>query len=490
MRGLQPIEFDADALRVSGPLLKEEVVRPGDVLLVRGKGTKSQLIALASGGRYSHAALWMPIGHDDLGGIKLAEADKYGVGFTLLFFVSLYDANHRQLGNVYRIPGSPDACVLLRHPEIFGVETARINEASRQIQHDAFFKTYSAYPRLLEAANLPKSIDGLAKTLAHVVERTRFDEGTRGSFCSELVGMFYSKLDLALFSDGRNPDTISPNSFLLPECRLGEVQDAFLDPDHLQPGITGYGSRHQERKQDKSLQAMIRHRRQSDRITKSFDEVETFTREMSVTAKQLVDDMVSKSERQFERQIMDAERFGDKERVDRLRGHAASYKYGHCLLQMTLERDGARRYGDKEHANIEHWNSASFTLQRTAHKLMADSSQALVRDSCLFCLRVIRKVRNGKKLGMLESIISNRNRVKTINAWKEQKKSSRQAQDLVEEILRTDTLTEEAHAYVVEVVQSTYQALLSEFEWEENEVPNDLLSDSPSTRTQTASDSS
>lgn len=62
------IKIDIASLQSKGPLLREKVLRPGDVLLVKGNTPFSSLIVSVTQGEYSHAAIWIP------GGMKKLKA--------------------------------------------------------------------------------------------------------------------------------------------------------------------------------------------------------------------------------------------------------------------------------------------------------------------------------------------------------------------------------------------------------------------------------
>lgn len=184
-------KIDLAALQSGVPLLRERVLRPGDVLLVKGNTPFSSLIVSATQGEYSHAAIWIPWGDEKVEGIFLAESDTKGVGFTFLMPMSLHMGNLSGKETVFQIPDSPSKWILLRHPECENIDSARMHQASLDLQNDDFYKTYSAAPRLLETVTLRKSYHSLAKMAAQVIELCRSDKGTRGVFCSELVANFF-----------------------------------------------------------------------------------------------------------------------------------------------------------------------------------------------------------------------------------------------------------------------------------------------------------
>lgn len=72
---------DLSTSALDDAFLDAELIQAGDVLLTRGPSVLSTVIATATGGAFSHAAVWMHVG-EALGGVMLAEADGLGVDFT------------------------------------------------------------------------------------------------------------------------------------------------------------------------------------------------------------------------------------------------------------------------------------------------------------------------------------------------------------------------------------------------------------------------
>ncbi len=280
--------------------------------------------------------------------------------------------------------------------------------------------------------------------------------------------MFFAELDLQLFSDNRKPPTIHPNAFLLEECSLVEVPDAFIDPQSLQPGTKGHGYVHQKRTADPSLRALIRNRGQTDRIHSTFYELQAITQRMSKSTNDQMRQLSEETDLTFLHRISQAEALGEQERAQRLRRFATLQKYGHRLLQYLDEYDNVYRYGSGRLENLVPWNEASFALQRVAQKLLFEASQGLLRDACLMNLRVMRAARRERRLNVMEAAKFRRWRIRTVKAWTEQKRSSRQTRELGERMLKTGELDDQALAYFADVAQVAYQSLLKEVAWQDD----------------------
>jgi hypothetical protein len=93
-------------------LIRLDSVRPGDVLLSRNDEPESTLFAKLSGGRWSHAALWIPVQASERSkdanswiNLQLVEADEFGIGATPLRQVTLSDPTKSVSMEVALLPG-------------------------------------------------------------------------------------------------------------------------------------------------------------------------------------------------------------------------------------------------------------------------------------------------------------------------------------------------------------------------------------------------
>ncbi|MDA8511162.1 hypothetical protein [Citrobacter sp. Igbk 14] len=458
-----PVKLDLAALQSSGPLLWEKKLRPGDVLLVCGNSPFSSLIVKASGGPYSHAAIWIHGGDSGIESLYLAESDTSGVGFTFLLPMRLYPGGHSTAEKVICIPENPREWILLRHPECENIDLSRMIQASKDLQENDFYKTYSAVPRLLEAITLPDFPHLLAKHVAQAIESCRFDKGTRGAFCSELVATFFSRLGLELFTDGRDPQTVSPNDFLLPECRLTVVTDAFVDADSLLPGTYGYGTPYQKRSNDPFLRTMISNRDVYDKIAASMKGAERAQQEASawIIAQHIKN--ASAMEHQFAEQIALAERWHENEYVEKLQHYAIMFKYSHRLLQNVYELNHHYWFGDNPLIDIAAWNQASATLQFSASQMLYCAQRALIRNTALSGLRRIRSIHKVSPPGRIQLVKFRRLRANNLKLWCQYKKDSYASLDSCIKFSSAGVPGEQATAYIQDVIQKTHQSLIDEY---------------------------
>ncbi|WP_129954458.1 MULTISPECIES: hypothetical protein [unclassified Rahnella] len=463
MHNTASIKLDLSELQDSGPLLRKSKLQPGDVLLVRGNNPFSSLIVMMSGGQYSHAAIWIPGGDADFTDLFLAESDTAGVGFTRIMPMSLYQEGLSTSETVYCIPDNPKSCVLLRHPECKNIDEAQMCQASIQLQKNDFFKTYSAVPRLLEAVTLPNPYHLLLKGLAQTVECCRVDEGTRGAFCSELVATFFSTLGLDLFSNDLHPHTVSPNDFLLPECRLKVVTDAFVDTSTLPPGTYGYSSIVQGRKNDPYLRAMIKRRGVSDQLSATVDCFTNNLREANTRLTEQQNEQATIIENQFMQSIEQAEVWGDSSEVEKLQRYAIMYKYGNRLLQCLDEYDNRLRNVEPPSADIDSWNNTNANLQYIAIEMMSCAQNALNRIKIVSGLRRVRKIHSNSKPSIAKLLKFRRFRVKILRDWQKSKHENYNTRNFLKRLLATGMLSEQAQAYRRDVAQITYQCLINEF---------------------------
>lgn len=225
-------------LRALGPFLWLDQVQAGDVLLTRGISRGATVVAIASGGSYSHAAIWLPLaGASDGAGatrgrgwsaVNLIESDPLGVGSTLLEVLHLSrDGGPTRLAA--RLPGVRTA-MLLRHPEMAGVPDQTLAAAVDALANSEFYKSYTARERLADAVNLPA---GLKPIVRRGLALANPQDVTPGLFCSELVAKFYADLPLPLFDTSAAPAEVSPSRLAAPGSRLFPVTGAVVLPEAL-----------------------------------------------------------------------------------------------------------------------------------------------------------------------------------------------------------------------------------------------------------------
>jgi hypothetical protein len=230
------IKICSTELRTMTPLLKFDAVQAGDVLLSRGRNLAPHVIAKLSGGKYSHAALWvLPMVHPSRAGSapELVEADDLGVGVTPLRHLFLH-LNRRELETVARLPGDVDAAVLLRHPRIKSLTDTALENATSEFRAGEFFRSYPSFHRLIGASSLPGVVKPLLRLPLSALYATTKEAVAPGSFCSELVAKFFRQLGLSVFDYEIEPERVSPNHFVRPGSCLCSVPEAFVNVSDLQ----------------------------------------------------------------------------------------------------------------------------------------------------------------------------------------------------------------------------------------------------------------
>jgi hypothetical protein len=221
-------------------ILRNQVLQPGDVLLTRGQGFKSAVVARATGGSHSHAAIWLP--DDGLPLLNLYESDGQGVGPTHLQHVHVKDGPQQEIG--YLLPGEPGRFALWRHPGLGALPLAEVLRATTELKDLACFRRYARLHRLsntLLGDSLQRRALRVTARLALPLIDPRADEpGHEGIFCSELVGLFFQMLNLPLFDGHLAPERISPNHLAGEGSQLREVPNAFFAPQAgliIEPGF-------------------------------------------------------------------------------------------------------------------------------------------------------------------------------------------------------------------------------------------------------------
>jgi hypothetical protein len=213
-------------------LLDVATVQAGDVMLTCGNSAISKGIVLASGGPFSHAAVWIPFTSPELESdtLILAEADGFGVGATPIMPITLSSSSLREVRSVYLVKCLPGRGKLLRHPDIGTVPKERLLAASAVLQAVHFHKPYSDLSRLVDALDVPVQLRPAATNFKRFVALLTMSAESKGVFCSELVALFYAELGLPLFPDARAAITVSPNHLNEGSSLLKEVDAAFLNP--------------------------------------------------------------------------------------------------------------------------------------------------------------------------------------------------------------------------------------------------------------------
>ena len=261
----------AATLRIWGPFIKVGAFRAGDVVLSRGRGRDACVTAFFTGGRYSHAAIFLPFRLDDQtvqhsgrevhlkGGVHLdlVEADERDVGAVPPRRLTIVFGDGRR-HDVIRLPGrhAPRAAMLLRHPAMQSVDPDAIEQAALAFNDAELRRQYSPMDRLAGPLPLPEPVKRLVGRV--LLARNPNPEGPAlpGCFCSELVAKFFERLDIPLFATAVAPAKLAPNHLVpswsllqvvpdaiistadIPDDAVGEVLDIYLkDLRHYLPSL-------------------------------------------------------------------------------------------------------------------------------------------------------------------------------------------------------------------------------------------------------------
>lgn len=203
------------AVKRDGDLyLNTSLLRPGDVLLTRGRVKESHWIARLTWGPFSHAALVV-------NGSVLFESDDLGVGYTALHV----DRVERSAAgkHLLSVLTDVDRAVLLRHPRMAHSMAADVEEDLVEALYPAFGREYPPWANLASALPGGPLIRGVGRLLLRA--KAAFDGDDKvwnpGQFCSQLVADALMRVlkekKLSLFVPPRSPANINPNTLLRSE---------------------------------------------------------------------------------------------------------------------------------------------------------------------------------------------------------------------------------------------------------------------------------
>lgn len=209
-----------------GHMLLMDAIQPGDVLLVRGGGAQSRLIASLSGGPYSHAGLFLS--SDRLSEPVLHESDREGVGATPLPMASVRLRSSPELRMVL-ILGRLEQAILLRHPRIDEVSDERLAKAYLHVRNTKLHQHYPELGRLAAPAGLPQVVEEFLTSTQQLADRVAQRRVRRGVFCSELVGSYFDQIKLPLVEGGHVSARLAPNHLQPGASLLQPVPDALID---------------------------------------------------------------------------------------------------------------------------------------------------------------------------------------------------------------------------------------------------------------------
>jgi hypothetical protein len=208
-------------------MVRAELLRPGDVLLLRSRGIFSALTSLATANddsirRYSHAALV-------LWGQSWFESNDPGVGF-LYKRISKAERHGNQLWRLVDVSDFIHFDVY-RHPLLdkgYDSSVEQLTEALNSVTAQWAGREYPPLRRLMGATPLLLHYPRVKRLIAEIMDkfdRVRFNLPgvvAPGPFCSELVVRVYDQLagilgpQFALFTDSRGSRRTSPNDLADP----------------------------------------------------------------------------------------------------------------------------------------------------------------------------------------------------------------------------------------------------------------------------------
>lgn len=210
----------------SRQMVRAELLRPGDVILLRSRGWISTLIALAGSrgpapSRYSHAALVTR-------GRTWFESNDSGVGYLYHRYAKV-EQRGSELWWLIDVSEYQDLAIY-RHPALHATDFEQ-DASFEQLIHDTVIKwrgrEYPPLRRLSGASPLFSSVPYIKRLGGDIVDRLdqlRFNlSGTvaPGPFCSELVVRVYAKLaetrpELAIMKSPRGARFTSPSDLADP----------------------------------------------------------------------------------------------------------------------------------------------------------------------------------------------------------------------------------------------------------------------------------
>lgn len=276
-------------------------------------------------------------------------------------------------------------------------------------------------------------------------------------FCSELVAEYFSKLGLELFTDGREPHTVSPNDFLLPECRLNVVEKAFVDTLSLPSQTYSFGTKSQDQQRNPHLRAMINRRSASDTINKNFDALEESLRDTTQALNEQLCKISDETQMRIAERITLAELWNEPEEVEKLQRLAVIHNFGHCLLQCISEHDERQRFGKTPAEDINSWNDASATLTFIASEMMSRAQSALLRNTILTGIRRIRETYRDYTPRGVQVMKFRVLRTRMLKVWEKHKRENRQDLEFNQRLHSTGVLSEQAQRYIHKIIQEAFQ---------------------------------
>jgi hypothetical protein len=259
---------------VNRELLDRHVVRPapdevvyiasqrvqlGDVLLTRGRSSLSKAVLVGTGGRFSHAALFV--------GSSLYDAvEVRGTGRTVLEHVSLdlrYSLKRGLVDRSYGLRLPPeDEYLWLRHPKVFS--TFEETELEKALYGVASFVRYPNPSALASLLPVPEVVRRLVASATEWMEGlfglTREESGI---FCSQLIALFFECARVELFDPPRG-DKVTPDDLV--DSELQPVDGALMCAPRDEVVASPRGEHARALEASASDEATIRERERMERL--------------------------------------------------------------------------------------------------------------------------------------------------------------------------------------------------------------------------------
>lgn len=196
------------------PYLRADKLQPGDLLLVKSRGKGSDAIELASGGPYSHAAIYA--GH-----FRLFEALTTGVGYTELPVVKV-EVHDDGWWRVFCDVSAYERIDIFRTPEFarppdFG--SLGFQTRLADILWDYNGLDYSLFRRLAMAVEVGRRSPKLSSGVMGLIGSLLFRDASKelpGPFCSELAVEALTEAGFTVRVAGREACWFSPSDLADP----------------------------------------------------------------------------------------------------------------------------------------------------------------------------------------------------------------------------------------------------------------------------------
>lgn len=183
-------------------------LEPGDVILTAEHGLLSTFVRRGTGGRYSHAAIYVDAN-------LIFESTGDGVGFRPIESqvdstesgreITLWDVSHYAAIEVFR---------LADEYRLGGVEQAAVSSVLRATLSNEYGKYYPYMYRVLNASPLPRAFLPLIRKIefaAKILFNIGSPRPSPGPFCSQLVAICFEALNWKLMKQTVSADRIAPN---------------------------------------------------------------------------------------------------------------------------------------------------------------------------------------------------------------------------------------------------------------------------------------